>query len=212
MHDQAWSQIPRGRRLHMDLSGSTLMVSGGTGSFGSTIVRHFLTLPVAEMQIFSRDEKKQEDMRQRFSDSRIKFILATCGTREPLKCVTRGVDFMFPRRGAEAGAVLRILPDGSRAHQHSRHRERNRRCDPQQCRRVVCLSHRQSGLSDQCDGHVQGDDGEGDGREVAARSTARTDDLRLRATAMSWVRADRCIPLFVEQVPLASRSPSPTRR
>ena len=43
------------------------MITGGTGSFGSTILRHFLTQPVAEIRIVSRDEKKQEDQRKRFT-------------------------------------------------------------------------------------------------------------------------------------------------
>ena len=79
----------------MDLSGSTLMVSGGTGSFGSTIVRHFLTLPVAEIRIVSRDEKKQEDQRQRFRDSRIKYHIADVRDARTMDMVTRGVDFIY---------------------------------------------------------------------------------------------------------------------
>ena len=79
----------------MDLSGSTLMVSGGTGSFGSTIVRHFLTLPVAEIRIVSRDEKKQEDQRQSFADGRIKHYVADVRDFRAMESVTRGVDFIY---------------------------------------------------------------------------------------------------------------------
>jgi UDP-glucose 4-epimerase len=79
----------------MDLSGSTLMISGGTGSFGSTILRHFLSLPVAEIRIVSRDEKKQEDQRKRFRDSRVKYHIADVRDARTMDMVTRGVDFIY---------------------------------------------------------------------------------------------------------------------
>ena len=44
-------------------SGATLMITGGTGSFGNTVLKHFLTTDIGEIRIFSRDEKKQDDMR-----------------------------------------------------------------------------------------------------------------------------------------------------
>ena len=79
----------------MDLSGSTLMISGGTGSFGSTILRYFLSQPVGEVRIVSRDEKKQEDQRQRFRDSRVKYYLADVRDARTMDMVTRGVDFIY---------------------------------------------------------------------------------------------------------------------
>ncbi len=79
----------------MDMSGSTLMISGGTGSFGSTILRHFLSQPVAEIRIVSRDEKKQEDQRKRFRDSRIKYYIADVRDARTIDMVTRGVDYIY---------------------------------------------------------------------------------------------------------------------
>jgi UDP-glucose 4-epimerase len=79
----------------MDLSGSTLMISGGTGSFGSTILRHFLSQPVAEVRIVSRDEKKQEDQRKRFHDSRVKYYIADVRDARTIDMITRGVDFIY---------------------------------------------------------------------------------------------------------------------
>ena len=53
----------------------TLLITGGTGSFGTSITRKFLNTTVKEIRIFSRDEKKQDDMRKKFKDSRLKFII-----------------------------------------------------------------------------------------------------------------------------------------
>ncbi len=78
-----------------DIAGTTLMITGGTGSFGSTILHHFLALPVAEIRIVSRDEKKQEDQRQRFNDARIKYHIADVRDFRAMDSVTRGVDFIY---------------------------------------------------------------------------------------------------------------------
>lgn len=79
----------------MDLAGSTLMISGGTGSFGSTILRHFLAQPVAEIRIVSRDEKKQEDQRKRFKDTRLKYYIADVRDARTVDMITRGVDYIY---------------------------------------------------------------------------------------------------------------------
>jgi UDP-glucose 4-epimerase len=79
----------------MDLAGSTLMITGGTGSFGSTIMTHFLEQPVAEIRIVSRDEKKQEDQRKRFRDARIKYYIADVRDARTMDMVTRGVDYIY---------------------------------------------------------------------------------------------------------------------
>ncbi len=78
-----------------DFTGRTLMITGGTGSFGSTILRHFLTLPIAEVRIVSRDEKKQEDQRQSLSDPRIRYHLADVRDFRAMEAVTRDVDFIY---------------------------------------------------------------------------------------------------------------------
>ena len=76
-------------------TGATVMITGGTGSFGSTILKHFLALPVAEVRVVSRDEKKQEDQRQRFADSRIKHHVADVRDFRAMESVARGVDFIY---------------------------------------------------------------------------------------------------------------------
>jgi UDP-N-acetylglucosamine 4,6-dehydratase len=78
-----------------DFAGTTLMITGGTGSFGSTMLRHFLALPVAEIRIVSRDEKKQEDQRLRFRDARVRYHIADVRDARTMEAVTRGVDFIY---------------------------------------------------------------------------------------------------------------------
>jgi UDP-N-acetylglucosamine 4,6-dehydratase len=77
------------------LAGATLMITGGTGSFGSTMLRHFLTGPIGEIRIVSRDEKKQEDQRLRFADPRIKYHIADVRDARTIEMVSRGVDFIY---------------------------------------------------------------------------------------------------------------------
>lgn len=79
----------------MDLAGSTLMITGGTGSFGSTILNHFLSHPVSEIRIVSRDEKKQEDQRKQFRDARLKYYIADVRDARTMDMITRGVDFIY---------------------------------------------------------------------------------------------------------------------
>jgi UDP-glucose 4-epimerase len=76
-------------------SGATVMITGGTGSFGSTILKHFLTLPVAEVRVVSRDEKKQDEQRRSFADGRIKHYVADVRDFRAMESVTRGVDFIY---------------------------------------------------------------------------------------------------------------------
>jgi UDP-glucose 4-epimerase len=76
-------------------AGATVMITGGTGSFGSTILKHFLTLPVAEVRVVSRDEKKQDEQRRSFADGRIKHYVADVRDFRAMESVTRGVDFIY---------------------------------------------------------------------------------------------------------------------
>jgi UDP-N-acetylglucosamine 4,6-dehydratase len=74
---------------------STVLVTGGTGSFGSTMVRRLLESDVREVRILSRDELKQDDMRRALSDPRVRFYLGDIRDSDSVRRATRGVDFVF---------------------------------------------------------------------------------------------------------------------
>lgn len=72
-----------------------LMITGGTGSFGNAVLRRFLKTDVAEIRIFSRDEKKQEDMRIELSDPKLKFHLGDVRDLSSITAAMAGVDYVF---------------------------------------------------------------------------------------------------------------------
>ncbi len=76
-------------------SGKTLMICGGTGSFGNAAVKRFLGSDIAEIRILSRDEKKQDDMRRVYRSDRLKFYIGDVRRYESLESAFRGVDFVF---------------------------------------------------------------------------------------------------------------------
>jgi len=76
-------------------SNKVLLISGGTGSFGNAVVRRFLKLDIKEIRIFSRDEKKQDDMRRKYADDRLKFYIGDVRDYESIMNAVRGVDYIF---------------------------------------------------------------------------------------------------------------------
>lgn len=82
-------------------SGATLMITGGTGSFGNTVLKHFLTTDIAEIRIFSRDEKKQDDMRHDLQSRlpefahKVKFYIGDVRNAQSIADAMPGVDYIF---------------------------------------------------------------------------------------------------------------------
>ena len=72
-----------------------LLITGGTGSFGNAVLRRFLESGLREVRIFSRDEKKQDDMRKRFNHPKLKFYLGDVRDSRSVAASMRGVDFCF---------------------------------------------------------------------------------------------------------------------
>lgn len=81
--------------------GKTLMITGGTGSFGNTVLKHFLTSDIGEIRIFSRDEKKQDDMRHELQANhpehagKVKFYIGDVRNIQSIKDAIVGVDYIF---------------------------------------------------------------------------------------------------------------------
>jgi UDP-glucose 4-epimerase len=73
----------------------TILITGGTGSFGTASVKRFLSTDVGEIRIFSRDEKKQEDMRLKLNNDKLKFYIGDVRNYESVLQATRGVDYIF---------------------------------------------------------------------------------------------------------------------
>jgi len=76
-------------------SGKTLMITGGTGSFGEAVLKRFLDTDIGEIRIFSRDEKKQDDMRHRYQTDKIKYYIGDVRDLSSVKNAIHGVDYLF---------------------------------------------------------------------------------------------------------------------
>ena len=79
----------------MDFTNKTLLITGGTGSFGNAVLNRFIDSPLKEIRIFSRDEKKQDDMRHRLQNPKVKFYIGDVRDPGSVDKVMPGVDFIF---------------------------------------------------------------------------------------------------------------------
>ncbi|MFM6957176.1 MAG: polysaccharide biosynthesis protein [Acinetobacter sp.] len=77
------------------LKNKTLLITGGTGSFGNAVLKRFLETDIKEIRIFSRDEKKQDDMRKKYQSSKLKFYIGDVRDYNSLLNATRGVDYIY---------------------------------------------------------------------------------------------------------------------
>lgn len=73
----------------------TLLITGGTGSFGNAVLKRFLDTDIKEIRIFSRDEKKQDDMRKRLKNDKVKFYIGDVRNLESIRDAVKGVDYIF---------------------------------------------------------------------------------------------------------------------
>ncbi|QHD94447.1 polysaccharide biosynthesis protein [Proteus terrae subsp. cibarius] len=79
----------------MSFKNKTLLITGGTGSFGNAVLKRFLNSDIKEIRIFSRDEKKQDDMRKYYSNDKLKFYIGDVRDYQSVLNATRGVDFIY---------------------------------------------------------------------------------------------------------------------
>ena len=76
-------------------TGKTLLITGGTGSFGNAVLRRFLNTDIKEIRIFSRDEKKQDDMRKLYRNDKIKFYIGDVRDLQSVRDAMHNVDYVF---------------------------------------------------------------------------------------------------------------------
>jgi UDP-N-acetylglucosamine 4,6-dehydratase len=89
----------------MDIfDGKTLLVTGGTGSFGHAVVNRFLKTNIKEIRIVSRDEKKQDDMRKQYNNDKLKFYIGDVRDYNSIVDAFKGVDYVF------SAAALKQVP------------------------------------------------------------------------------------------------------
>ena len=81
-----------------------LLITGGTGSFGNAVLRRFLDSDIREIRIFSRDEKKQDDMRHHLQNPKVKFYIGNVRNREAIDFAMNGVEYVF------SAAALKQVP------------------------------------------------------------------------------------------------------
>lgn len=79
----------------MTFNQKKLLITGGTGSFGNAVLSRFLDTDIQEIRIFSRDEKKQDDMRKRYANPKLKFYIGDVRDYNSILNATRGVDYIF---------------------------------------------------------------------------------------------------------------------
>jgi UDP-N-acetylglucosamine 4,6-dehydratase len=78
-----------------EFANKKILITGGTGSFGGAVLKRFLDTEIGEIRIFSRDEKKQDDMRKRYAHPKLKFYIGDVRDSRSIAAVMRGVDFVF---------------------------------------------------------------------------------------------------------------------
>lgn len=91
-------------RMDDSFGGKTLLITGGTGSFGNAVLARFLSTDVGEIRVFSRDEKKQDDMRRQYRSEKLKFYLGDVREFSSINSAMRGVDYVF------SAAALKQVP------------------------------------------------------------------------------------------------------
>ena len=93
-------------------NGKTLLITGGTGSFGNAVLQRFLKTDIAQIRIFSRDEKKQDDMRHEYKSEKLKFYIGDVRNLDTLDEAMEGVDFVFHAAALKQVPSCEFFSDG----------------------------------------------------------------------------------------------------
>ena len=201
-------------------TGRTLLITGGTGSFGNTVLKHFLATDIGEIRIFSRDEKKQDDMRHQIQQQRpelagkLRFYIGDVRSPDSVKSAVRGVDYIFHAAALKQVPSCEFFPmEAVRTNVVGTDNVLTAAIDAG-VKKVVCLSTDKAaypinamGISKAMMEKVIG----------AKALTVKAGDTTICCTRYGNVMASRgsVIPLFVEQIragkPITITNPDMTR-
>ena len=183
----------------VELQGKTILITGGTGSFGNAFITRVKDTNFKEVRIFSRDEKKQHDLRIKLNDERFKFYLGDVRSPESIDLATKGVDYVFQAAALKQVPSCEFFPlEATKTNVIGTNNVLNA-CIKNQVKSVVCLSTDKAaypinamGMSKALMEKVV----------ISNSNKLQDEDTRLCLTRYGNVMASRgsVIPLFIEQI------------
>ncbi len=198
----------------------TLLITGGTGSFGNTVLKHFLASDIGEIRIFSRDEKKQDDMRHEIQQKhpelagKLRFYLGDVRQMDSVRAAVRGVDYIFHAAALKQVPSCEFFPmEAVRTNVLGTDNVLNAAIDAG-VKKVVCLSTDKAAYPINAMGMSKAM------MEKVIGATARTvkaEDTTICCTRYGNVMCSRgsVIPLFIDQIragkPITITDPNMTR-
>jgi UDP-glucose 4-epimerase len=194
-------------------SSSTLLITGGTGSFGHAVLEKYLiNTGISEIRIFSRDEKKQDDMRKLYSDSRIKFYIGDVRDQQSVESAMKGVDYVFHAAALKQVPSCEFFPlEATRTNVLGTQNVINSAIN-QGVKKLVCLSTDKAAYPVNAMGITKALM-----EKVAIAASRNTSDTIISITRYGNVLGSRgsVLPLFIEQLkqdkPITITDPAMTR-
>ncbi len=184
--------------------GKTLLITGGTGSFGNAVLKRFLDTDIKEIRIFSRDEKKQDDMRKHYNNDKLKFYIGDVRNPESIRDAVRGVDFIFHAAALKQVPSCEFFPmEAVRTNVLGTDNVLNAAID-EGVKKVVCLSTDKAAYPI----NAMGTSKAMMEKVIIAKSrTVKPENTTICCTRYGNVMASRgsVIPLFVEQMKAGKR-------
>lgn len=190
----------------------TLLITGGTGSFGNAVLNHFLETQIREIRIFSRDEKKQDDMRKVYNNHKIKFYLGNVRDKDSLRDAMNGVDYLFHAAALKQVPSCEFFPlEAVKTNITGTDNVLNAAIDAG-VKKVICLSTDKAAYPVNAMGTSKAMM-----EKVFIAKSRNTEDTLITGTRYGNVMCSRgsVIPLFIEQIkaggPLTVTEPLMTR-
>ena len=144
-------------------SNKTILITGGTGTFGNAVLHRFLETDISEIRIFSRDEKKQDEMRNALRNPKVKFYLGNVRDYDSILAAMINVDLVFHAAALKQVPSCEFFPLEAVRTNTFGCGKRHECSLGLRGQKYDCPEHGQGGLSHQCHGHVQGAHGKDDG-------------------------------------------------